>query len=122
MGLALDMKMVKEDKSLLSNRRNSLKQPRFGFLSWPSVNTSSVDSDDVYLTTDAFTSMRELSLLQINYTELIGGYEEFPKNLRWLCWRGFPKKCVPSDFPSESLVAIDMRNSCLEQVWKTNRV
>ncbi|KAM7519790.1 hypothetical protein LguiB_018752 [Lonicera macranthoides] len=36
-GLALDMKMVKEDKSLLSNQHYSLKQRRFGFLSWQSV-------------------------------------------------------------------------------------
>ncbi|KAM7515826.1 hypothetical protein LguiA_005409 [Lonicera macranthoides] len=120
-GLALDMRMVKEDQALLSNQHNSVKRRRVGFLSWHSVNTSSVESADIYLTTGAFTCMRELSLLQINFTQLIGGYEEFPKNLRWLCWQGFPKKFVPSDFPLESLVAIDMRNSRLEQVWKGNR-
>ncbi|KAK2986986.1 hypothetical protein RJ640_024884 [Escallonia rubra] len=73
--------------------------------------------NDVQLETSAFKGMSELRLLLINYVQLTGGYTVFPKKLRWLCWRGFPLKSIPINFPLESLVVIDMRNSKLTQFW-----
>ncbi|KAL7205527.1 hypothetical protein ACSBR2_018460 [Camellia fascicularis] len=54
--------------------------------------------------------------------QLIGGYENFPKKLRWLHWHGFPLKFIPNDFPLESLVVLDMRNSSLAQLWKGTKM
>ncbi|KAK2970806.1 hypothetical protein RJ640_001173, partial [Escallonia rubra] len=62
--------------------------------------------------------MHNLKLLQLNNIRLTGGYHEFPKKLRWLCLQGFPSKTLPTDFPIQNLVALDMRYSSLEIVWK----
>ncbi|KAM7481641.1 hypothetical protein LguiB_006224 [Lonicera macranthoides] len=68
--------------------------------------------------TDAFSNMDKLRLLQLNYAQLTGGYEEFPKDLVWLCWRGFPLSSLPTDFPMENVVVLDVRFSKLKQVWE----
>ncbi|KAK2978161.1 hypothetical protein RJ640_016175, partial [Escallonia rubra] len=73
--------------------------------------------NEVQLKTSSFTMMSELRLLLINYVQLTGGYEKFPRKLRWLCWHGFPLTSIPTDFPLESLVVIDMRNSHLTRFW-----
>ncbi|CAL5380081.1 unnamed protein product [Camellia sinensis] len=78
--------------------------------------------DEVNLATDAFATMQKLTLLQLNYMQLNGCYKEFPKELRWLCWHGFPLKSIPSDFNMESLVALDMQNSSLTRVWKGTKL
>ncbi|KAM7478312.1 hypothetical protein LguiA_026525 [Lonicera macranthoides] len=44
--------------------------------------------------TYAFSKMEKLRLLQLDNVQLTGGYEEFPKDLVWLCWRGFPLKLI----------------------------
>ncbi|CAK9177815.1 unnamed protein product [Ilex paraguariensis] len=67
--------------------------------------------------------MHRLRLLQLDYVHFNdnGRDEEFPKKLRLLCWHGFHLKYIPSSFPLETLVALDMRYSSLEQVWKKTR-
>ncbi|CAK9177691.1 unnamed protein product [Ilex paraguariensis] len=79
-------------------------------------------SNELHLNTDAFARMHKLRLLQLNYVQLIGGYEKLPNALRSLSWHGFPSKTIPSNFHLEKLVALDMRNSSLEQIWKGTRV
>ncbi|KAK2978774.1 hypothetical protein RJ640_008737, partial [Escallonia rubra] len=79
-------------------------------------------NNEVQLKTSAFSRMSQLRLLLINYVQLTGGYKKFPKKLRWLCWRGFPLKSIPTDFPLESLVVIDMRNSNLTRFWNGTKV
>ncbi|KAM7481643.1 hypothetical protein LguiB_006226 [Lonicera macranthoides] len=71
--------------------------------------------------TDEFSRMEKLRLLQLNNVQLTGGYEEFPKDLVWLCWRGFPLSSLPTDFPMEKLVVLDVRYSCLKQVWEKTK-
>ncbi|KAK2966179.1 hypothetical protein RJ640_008745 [Escallonia rubra] len=78
--------------------------------------------DEVELKTSAFRKMSELRLLFINYVKLTGGYKMFPKKLRLLCWRGFPLKFIPTDYPLESLVVIDMHNSNLTRFWNGTKV
>ena len=80
------------------------------------------NSKEATLDTDAFTEMRQLRVLQINYVQLLGGYNEFPKNLRLLSWHGSPLTCLPSDFTMKKMVSIDMRNSSLEKVWEGVKV
>ncbi|CAL5401861.1 unnamed protein product [Camellia sinensis] len=106
------------NKSLLADQGNSLKRHCFGFFSWHPINIGVRNSNQVELETDAFARMHKLRLLQLNYVETTRGYKDFPKRLRWLCWHGFPLKSIPGDFSIESLIALDLRNSSLEQVWK----
>ncbi|KAM7470220.1 hypothetical protein LguiA_008403 [Lonicera macranthoides] len=70
------------------------------------------------LSIDAFQKMENLRLLKLNHVHLSGSYESFPKNLRWLCWHGFPLKSVPIDLSLEKLIVLDMSYSKLKQVWK----
>ncbi|KAH0731802.1 hypothetical protein KY289_002990 [Solanum tuberosum] len=127
-GLFFDMNMVKEDESFMGSSSSGrkwlfteVKSYRFGFSRHPN-KVSSKTLNELELGTNLFTIMNKLRLLQINYTHLNGAYKDFPKNLRWLYWRGFPLKCVPIDFPLESLSVLDMRNSCLERLWEGRRV
>ncbi|CAL5329911.1 unnamed protein product [Camellia sinensis] len=142
-GLILNMHMLREEKSSTTNfnvnkakrhhmkdaidrsnmayQGNSPKRRRIGFLSWQPIASALTKlfpvPDEVNLTTDAFATMQKLRLLQLNYMQLNGCYKEFPKELRWLCWHGFPLKSIPSNFNMESLVALDMQNSSLTRVW-----
>nr|XP_017221811.1 PREDICTED: disease resistance protein RML1B-like [Daucus carota subsp. sativus] len=66
------------------------------------------------LRTKAFSVMHKLRLLKLNNVQLSGGYKNFPKNLKWLCWHKYPLRSLPGDFPLSSLVAIDMQSSKLQ--------
>lgn len=72
----------------------------------------------VQLSTKAFAKMNKLRLLQLNYVHLNGCYDHISKELRWLCWHGFPLKFIPTSFHVENMVVIDMKYSKLTQVWK----
>ncbi|KAK2993880.1 hypothetical protein RJ640_003992, partial [Escallonia rubra] len=113
-GLALDMRMLKEDRTVF--RVNSARPGRFGFFSWPVMNSAN-NSDEMDLKADAFSRMCRLRLLHINYVHLTGGFKGFPKNIKWLRWHGCPLESIPSDFPLQSLVAIDMSYSKLGPGW-----
>ncbi|KAL7235606.1 hypothetical protein ACSBR1_018992 [Camellia fascicularis] len=107
------------------NEGNSLKRRRRGLFSFlrviPAFTESFLESDEDDLKTDAFSQMHNLRLLQLNNVSLSGGYQKFPKKLRWLCWHGFPLKSIPNDFTLDSLVVLEMQNSSLEQLWKRTR-
>ncbi|XP_052192447.1 disease resistance protein RPV1-like isoform X3 [Diospyros lotus] len=143
-GLILDMDMVMEEnsqgtnfnvnnrkrhhvqdnpeRSILPYQGNAPKRHRIGFFSWQPIATALTKlflvPDEVNLTTDAFSMMHNLKLLKLNYVQVGGSYYEFPKEVRWLCWHGFALKYIPSDFPLESLVSLDMQKSSLKQLWK----
>ncbi|XP_070662511.1 disease resistance protein RUN1-like [Malus domestica] len=80
-----------------------------------SLNLPSLDEEGSF-STEAFTNMKRLRLLQLKYIQLTGGYQCLSKRLKWLCWRGFPLKFIPKDLCQPNIVAIDMRYSCLRQV------
>ncbi|XP_040366015.1 disease resistance protein RUN1-like [Rosa chinensis] len=68
--------------------------------------------------TEAFTNMKRLRLLQLDYANLTGDYKNLSKKkLRWLCWHGFPLVVIPKEFDLQSLVVLDLRYSKLRQVW-----
>nr|GEW55560.1 hypothetical protein [Tanacetum cinerariifolium] len=66
----------------------------------------------------AIREMRNLRLLQLNYVELNGSYDFFPEGLRWMCMHGFPLSSIPFDLQMKNMVALDMSNSKLQQLWK----
>ena len=74
------------------------------------------------LGTKAFSMMHKLRLLKLNNVQLSGGYKNFPKNLKWLCWHKYPLRSLPVDFPLSSLVAIDMQSSKLQTFNQGNVV
>lgn len=61
--------------------------------------------------------MEKLRLLHLSHVQLSGCYDEFPTGLRWLCWFAFPLDSIPSSFPLENLVVLEMQYSRLIQIW-----
>ena len=97
---------------------------RSGFLSYllgQQISTT-LGNQSLNLRTDAFEKMDKLRLLKLNYTQLDGRYDNFPKNFTWLCCHGFPLKYMPIELSLENLVALDLRHSKLEEVWAGPKV
>ncbi|XP_048439065.1 disease resistance protein RPV1-like [Pyrus x bretschneideri] len=84
--------------------------------------TDSSPTNEVGFKTKAFTEMLNLELLLLDNVKLSGSYEDFPKNLIWLSWRGFSLKSIPSNFCMEHLVVLDLRNSSLQHIWKGTKI
>ncbi|KAI8543543.1 hypothetical protein RHMOL_Rhmol08G0226900 [Rhododendron molle] len=80
------------------------------------------EPSDIQLDPRAFEKMKRLWLLHLNYVNLSVGYEHISKRLLWLCWHGFPLKCIPSKLYMENLVTLDLSHSRLKQVWKGTKV
>ncbi|XP_042477365.1 disease resistance protein RPV1-like [Macadamia integrifolia] len=71
-----------------------------------------------HIRTEAFAKMQRLRLLQFNHVHLAGNYKHFSKELRWLCWYGFPLNSIPTNFHLENLVILDMQHSKIKYLWK----
>ncbi|WVZ17061.1 hypothetical protein V8G54_010043 [Vigna mungo] len=84
-------------------------------LKLPRTNTKS-------LRTKAFMNMKKLRLLQLSGVELVGDFEYLSKDLRWLCWHGFPFAFIPTSFYQGSLVSIELENSKITMVWKATQL
>jgi hypothetical protein len=78
--------------------------------------------DSTTLETKAFEKMDKLRLLQLSGVQLDGDYKYLSRHLRWLSWHRFPLKFTPADFHQRSLVAVDLKYSNLEQVWRKSQV
>ncbi|KAL6285071.1 hypothetical protein ACE6H2_009461 [Prunus campanulata] len=139
-GLMLNIPMLIKDESSKitsggSNRKRfhvedydgncSSSRRRLGFFSWQSISFSSTNSfpvsNETGFKTEGFRRMHNLELLLLDNVKISGGYEDFPKNLIWLSWRGFALKSIPTIFHLENLIALDLRNSSLQHVWKGTR-
>lgn len=101
------------------------------------------NSNEVYVNTEAFVSMRKLRLLQIhnhnNYIDLDGEFFErcldsdckqhvtgelkfLSHELRLLVWHGCPLKSLPFKFQPKNLLYLDMSYSLIEQLWEGTKV
>ncbi|XP_049388263.1 disease resistance protein RUN1-like [Solanum stenotomum] len=69
----------------------------------------------VKLSTKAFQKMIKLRVLKIDDLHISGDFELLSKELRWLSWKGCPLKCIPSNFPAEKLVILNMKGSNIEE-------
>ncbi|CAL5393110.1 unnamed protein product [Camellia sinensis] len=101
----------------VSNVGNSFKRHCFGIFSRQTVGIALRNSDKIALEVDAFARMHKLKLLQLNYLQVNGSLENFPKGLRWLCWHGCSFNSISDDFPLDNLVVLDMQYSNLQKVW-----
>ncbi|KAL5566765.1 hypothetical protein UlMin_029929 [Ulmus minor] len=72
----------------------------------------------VSFSTKAFKKMQRLRLLQLNHVQLNGSLEYLSKELRWLCWHGFPLAFIPNNFYLGNVVALDLKYSNLAHVWE----
>ncbi|KAL5133289.1 TMV resistance protein N [Glycine soja] len=70
------------------------------------------------LSTKAFKEMKKLRLLQFAGVQLVGDFTYLSKDLRWLCWHGFPLACIPTNLYQGSLVSIELENSNVNLLWK----
>ncbi|KAH0635077.1 hypothetical protein KY284_037863 [Solanum tuberosum] len=70
----------------------------------------------VKLSTKAFQKMIKLRVLKIDDLHISGDFELLSKELRWLSWEGCPLKCVPSNFPSDQLVFLNMKGSNIQEL------
>ncbi|XP_022642231.1 TMV resistance protein N isoform X2 [Vigna radiata var. radiata] len=68
--------------------------------------------------THAFKEMKKLRLLRLDHVQVVGDYGHISKELRWICWKGFPSKYIPNNFYMGNVIAIDLRHSHLQLVWK----
>ncbi|TQE06491.1 hypothetical protein C1H46_007862 [Malus baccata] len=76
------------------------------------------ESDECIFSSESFRNMQSLRLLKLNNIKLTGSYHNLSKELRWLCWHGFPLEDIPKDFDQPNLVAIDLSYSKLKRVWE----
>jgi len=75
-----------------------------------------------YLKAHAFKEMKRLRLLQLDHVQLTGEYGYLSKQLRWISWKGFPSEYIPNKFHMENVIAIDLKHSRLQLVWKQPKV
>lgn len=136
----LDLSMLMQDESSRtlfsgsnSKRRhvddydgNSSGRRRLGLFSWQSFSFSSSNtapaSDEGDLKTEAFKRMHNLEVLLLNNVKFSQGFQDFPKNLIWLSWRGFSLNSIPASLYLRTLVVLDLQNSSLQCVWKGTKV
>ncbi|CAJ1949236.1 unnamed protein product [Sphenostylis stenocarpa] len=72
---------------------------------------------------DVLSKETKLRLLQLSGVELVGDFEYLSKDLRWLCWHGFPFAFIPTSFYQGSLISIELENSKITMMWKeTQRI
>ncbi|RDX60597.1 TMV resistance protein N, partial [Mucuna pruriens] len=75
-----------------------------------------------FFETCAFDEMKRLRLLKLDHVQLSGDYGYLSKQLRWICWQGFPSKYIPNNFNMQNVIAIDLKHSNLRLLWKELQV
>ncbi|KAK7286738.1 hypothetical protein RJT34_21950 [Clitoria ternatea] len=68
--------------------------------------------------TKAFEKLERLRLLMLNHVQLVGDIKYLPQHLRWIYWKRFPFEYIPNNFDQKDVVAVDLKNSNIKQVWE----
>ncbi|OMO80276.1 hypothetical protein CCACVL1_13061 [Corchorus capsularis] len=74
------------------------------------------------LSADSFLKMKKLRFLKILYLPNSPDLVQLSNELRLLEWHGYPLKSLPPSFQPEDIVALFLPCSCLEHLWKGNRL
>ncbi|XP_028758923.1 uncharacterized protein LOC114717868 [Neltuma alba] len=90
------------------------------FVEGLALNLSQTHKD--CFSTKAFEKMKSLRLLRLDNVDIDGDYRHISRDLKWLCWHGFPLKYIPANFYQENLVAIELKYSNLRQVWRETQL
>ncbi|MED6217018.1 hypothetical protein PIB30_013489 [Stylosanthes scabra] len=92
------------------------------------LDTSQIDQD-LHFSSDIFKKMKKIRFLKLyipkgessnNY--LPHGLEQFPDELRYLEWHGYPLKSFPLRFCSKLLVEIHLCYSDVEVLWMEGKI
>ncbi|XP_062019134.1 disease resistance protein RUN1-like isoform X2 [Rosa rugosa] len=67
---------------------------------------------------DALSNMKKLRFLKMSNVLLPLGLNYLSTELRVLEWHGYPSKLLPTDFPSEKLVQLNLFGSHIKHLWK----
>ncbi|KAL6343114.1 hypothetical protein AAG906_018952 [Vitis piasezkii] len=90
-------------------------------------------SKQLQFSTKVFAKMNQLRLLKIygmnccgfmkkEYKIILPEDFQFPsQELRYLHWKGYPLKSLPSNFHGENLVVLNMMDSKIKQLWQGNK-
>ncbi|KAL6343117.1 hypothetical protein AAG906_019660 [Vitis piasezkii] len=90
-------------------------------------------SKQLQFSTKVFAKMKRLRLLKIygmdcrgfmkkEYKIILPEDFQFPsQELRYLHWKGYPLKSLPSNFHGENLVVLNMMDSKIKQLWQGNK-
>ncbi|XP_031476373.1 disease resistance protein RUN1-like isoform X2 [Nymphaea colorata] len=79
------------------------------------------ESDSNSVDVEAFTGMAQLRMLRLGYMTLEGGYEHFPRMVKWLQWSPTNLDFLPSTMHLENIVILDLSGSSLSQLWNPQR-
>lgn len=72
---------------------------------------------------DAFSNMSKLRLLKvIKVIHFPQGLEYLPNELRFFEWFKYPLRSLPSNFPPNKIVEINMSYSKIERLWTGKKV
>ncbi|WJZ87743.1 hypothetical protein VitviT2T_007099 [Vitis vinifera] len=90
-------------------------------------------SKQLQFSTKVFAKMKRLRLLKIygmdccgfmkkEYKIILSEDFQFPsQELRYLHWKGYPLKSLPSNFHGENLIVLNMMDSKIKQLWQGNK-
>ncbi|KAM5551046.1 hypothetical protein ABKV19_027423 [Rosa sericea] len=100
--------------------RNCSRWRWFGFFSWKLNNFSSTElySDMPKFKSEALKRMHNLKILLLNNVKFSGCCDDFPKQISWFSWQGFPSESIPKEFHLQTLVVLELQNSKLQVVWE----
>ncbi|XP_042484783.1 disease resistance protein Roq1-like [Macadamia integrifolia] len=81
------------------------------------IDFRSSSSSQPYLTSEGFTKMTELRLLQDDYAEFAPDFVPSFSGLIWLRWKGCPRKFTLKKFHPVNLVVLDLSYSLITNYW-----
>ncbi|XLT47522.1 hypothetical protein HN873_040126 [Arachis hypogaea] len=76
----------------------------------------------IHLKTNAFRKMKRLRLLQLGGVQLDGDFKYLSTDLPWLSWHGCSSEYTTTGFHQGNLVAIHLKYSNLQLVWKKRQM
>ncbi|GKV09104.1 hypothetical protein SLEP1_g20651 [Rubroshorea leprosula] len=72
--------------------------------------------------TGALAGMKKVRVLQLRNADIVGGWEQFSKELRWLSWDRCPWLSIPSSLKLKKLVVLRLCYSKLQYIWEQSKV
>ncbi|KAK9200158.1 hypothetical protein WN944_015354 [Citrus x changshan-huyou] len=72
---------------------------------------------EMHFSAKAFSNMTNLRVLQILYVQLLGDLEYLSNELRFLDWKRYPLRSLPSNSRLDKLIELNIPHSSIEHLW-----